>query len=256
MFDKDIRTLDNWYVTSHGSDENGNMTFILHGDVTGDPRFPDGLHIHTSRVESMKCLDNSLICVTQSGTMYSLVKAGFISRICNPEDARSMFKNFNIPVELIDTICENTASRIESYAKEASNLLRPGEIYIALYQSTILYAAYCSTEGTITPCHLEEPYYYGSSSMPTTELSIKYSDTNYLVTYLHMNRNSDEYKLAFRLGGNPDVDFITAIRLRLQTGKDCKVIASGTTDITLQSSSFTQLDSADVIAVNTDYLEV
>ena len=247
MNEKDIRILDNWYIDAS---EFSDSQFRLHGDVTGDPRFMNGLHIHTSLVKDAQFTGDNLLC-TESGTIYSLSLSGLC--MMNADDTvrylTPMAKLFNLPVDISKRVLDCTSARIESYRKEAENLLCPGEMYIALYQSSIVCAYYCRNDvehkGDIIEAKFSSPYYRGTrgDTVIHFDFSTHFDDVSdensadvWLSLLLCQHKSKEFHYLSISEAGN-----ISGIRLRVQMGKDCMIRKSDGSDMKVASFSFNNL---------------
>lgn len=254
MNEKGIRTLDNWYLEAN---EFSDKQFRLYGDVTGDSRFMNGLHIHTSFITDAQFTEGKLLCTTESGTIYDVSLSGLC--MANADDTvrclNAMAKTFNLPVDISKTILDCTSARIESYRKEAENLLCPGEMYIALYQSSIVCAYYCRNDvehkGDIVDAKLRYPYYVGTQHDTTIhyDFSIHFDDIDdeehadvWLSLVLCQHENKDFHYLSIPEAGN-----VSGIRLRVQMGKDCMIRKSDDSDMQIASSSFNNLKVDELI---------
>lgn len=255
MNEKDIRTLDNWYLDAN---EFSDSQFRLHGDVTGDPRFMNGLHIYTSFITDAKFTGDKLLCTTESGTVYDVSLSGLC--MMHADDTvrylDSLAKLFNLPADISQTVLDCTSARIESYRKEANNLLCPGELYIALYQSSIVCAYYCRNDvehkGDIVEAKFSSPYYGGTRHDTTVHFAfnLHFDDVDdensadvWLFMLLCQHKSKDFHYLSISDAGN-----ISGIRLRGQMGKNCMIRKSDGSDMQVASSSFNNLKIDELIS--------
>ena len=248
MNEKDIRTLDNWYLDVN---EFSDSQFRLHGDVTGDPRFMNGLHIYTSFITDAQFTGDKLLCTTESGTIYDVSLSGLCMMYADNtiRYLNAMAKLFNLPADISQTVLDCTSARIESYRKEAENLLCPGEMYIALYQSSIVCAYYCRNDvehkGDIIEAKFCSPCYGGTRRDTTVHFNFSsyFADVDdensagvWLYLMLCQHKGKDFHYLSILEAGN-----ISGIRLRVQMGKDCMIRKSDGSDMQIASSSFNNL---------------
>ncbi|MBD5083788.1 MAG: hypothetical protein HDT33_01645 [Clostridiales bacterium] len=59
-------TLFSWYLKAHGS------ALLAHGIVSGHPKLPDGMQVHTSAIVRIAEEERGILLETQSGSLYHL----------------------------------------------------------------------------------------------------------------------------------------------------------------------------------------
>ena len=59
-------TLFSWYIRDHGP------AFLAHGIVSGHPKLPDGIQVHTSAIARMTEEERGILLETRSGSLYHL----------------------------------------------------------------------------------------------------------------------------------------------------------------------------------------
>lgn len=117
-------TLWNWYLEE---DEGG---ILAHGIVSGHTKLPDGLHIHTSRLEKVWVEGERLVLNTVSGSEYVLEPEGISPRF-GGETAVGL-AHFGVGAEFTERCLRLRAERDEGEEAELLRTLAPGELLIEI----------------------------------------------------------------------------------------------------------------------------
>lgn len=125
--------LKNWYLRQYGE------VVVGVGDVYNNKKFPDGMNITTSRIESLNVnmQDKCLEIVTHSGSHY---KAAFAEISCDPEDlkiTRASLWSLKTSSDFVNEAVVLAKKTWKDFAKALDKELLNGDFYMELSSVSI-----------------------------------------------------------------------------------------------------------------------
>lgn len=127
--------LKRWYLSEW------NETYIVaHGYVFNNPKFTQGIHIHTSpiKVEDVTVDEEQeqIIVVTRSGSHYVLKFAEM--KFSMKEIIEACFDKLNISRSILDKCYDSSVKQSQNTLKEVAKRLQPKELYLKMGGSSVI----------------------------------------------------------------------------------------------------------------------
>lgn len=138
--------LYNWYLRTAWDDES---VIQAHGLVSGREKIPDGLDVHTTRIQEAVVADGALQLTTRSGQHYTLAKEAILPDPDRGEGTAACLAAFGIEAGFVEECLRARAEAEQRRREEDQGELEPGELLLACVGTRVIQALFCTPQGEV-----------------------------------------------------------------------------------------------------------